>query len=473
MNMYPALRARMGTWNYYIVKMTMRELANEVMFASEVYEERTLDLAIQRVLNESRSKKDIATYLSRTNDRFFSSIVVAALEGSPRFYPVEITSDPRFEIFRDQRLDESFGVLTFNGGQKYYALDGQHRLKAIKTLLDNAEQLSIQAPSGFAQEEVSVIMLVKPESVDLSTFLQSYRRLFSSLNRYAKPTNTATNIIMDEDDAFAILTRRLIADHPFFRYAGLPDESPRVNTESKNLKSGQAHFTSLETLYNLNVQLLKTPTRAQRGWGPSDAEREDESTFKRFRPSEEHIEALYSELVLYWDALLEALPELAGDPTRNRAHSIDDYESVDAEGTTDNLLFWPIGQILLARLARRLLNRANDPDVPAKTEATELLRPLRAIEWRLHFPPWRYFLLVQTHDSKKNTWTWKMRDESRKEALSTAESIILWRLGHLPMEPADVHRLQDEWAILLAPARSVQEVQHMWEQVEGMGISAT
>ena len=43
MNLYPALQADMGSWKYYIVKMRMREVASEVLFATEVYEDRTLD----------------------------------------------------------------------------------------------------------------------------------------------------------------------------------------------------------------------------------------------------------------------------------------------------------------------------------------------------------------------------------------------------------------------------------------------
>ena len=50
--------------------------------------------------------------------------------------------------------------------------------------------------------------------------MKKYRKLFSTLNRYAKKTDGATNIILDEDDTFAILTRRLITDHEFFRWTG-------------------------------------------------------------------------------------------------------------------------------------------------------------------------------------------------------------------------------------------------------------
>ena len=78
MKLYPALRSQMGLWNNYTVKMSARELSENVKYASEVHEDRTLDEAIQRVLNESRVKKDLVEYLKRQPDRFFSSIVVAA-----------------------------------------------------------------------------------------------------------------------------------------------------------------------------------------------------------------------------------------------------------------------------------------------------------------------------------------------------------------------------------------------------------
>jgi len=123
MNLYPALRASMGDWDYYVVKMRMRDLAKEVSFASEVHEDATLDDAIQRELRDSRAKGSIVDYLCGRSDRFFASIVIAALGGNATFYPVSIADNPEFRIFADQGMDESFGVLTFDGSQAYYALD--------------------------------------------------------------------------------------------------------------------------------------------------------------------------------------------------------------------------------------------------------------------------------------------------------------------------------------------------------------
>ena len=77
------------------------------------------------------------------------------------FYPITITDDPQFLIFHDdRRLNETFGVLKFDGTQKYYALDGQHRLSAIKTLLDRSNPLSDGAPEDFENDEFSVIVIV-------------------------------------------------------------------------------------------------------------------------------------------------------------------------------------------------------------------------------------------------------------------------------------------------------------------------
>ena len=292
MNVYPALRSRMGTWDYYVVKMSTNELSQNVKYASEVHDDRTLDRAIQRRLDESRVKKDIVEYLKRQPNRFFSAIVVAALNGNPRFYPVKMSDDPQFVIFRnDSRFSESFGVLEFDGTQKYYALDGQHRLSAIKTLLEQNNSYTDNVPENFENDEISVIVVVPSETDSNETFMQKYRRLFSNLNRYAKPMDQATNIIMDEDDTFAILTRRLITDHTFFHSdVERQLESEKIKTsKGKNLRTSDSYFTSIETLYEMNIELLSSGKRLTMGWGPSSEEGPDLQTFRKFRPSEEYI----------------------------------------------------------------------------------------------------------------------------------------------------------------------------------------
>lgn len=468
MNIYPALRSQMGTWDYYIVKMNASELSQNVMYASEVHDDRTLDEAIQRILDKSRVKKDIVEYLKRQPNRFFSSIVVAALEGNPQFYPVEITEDPQFAIFRnDRRLNEAFGVLHFDGTQKYYALDGQHRLSAVKTILDRNNPLSDGAPEDLSNDEFSVIVIVPNRDDSNETFMQKYRRLFSNLNRYAKPMDQATNIIMDEDDTFAILTRRLITDHPFFQSVGKQRKSRRIKTtRGKNLTSKDPYFTSIETLYEMNITLLSSIQRVPKGWGPISEEGTDLKTFVKFRPPEEYIDNLYDELTIYWEALLTELSILRSEPTKMRIHSLE-TKSAEDNDETDHLLFWPIGQQMLAEISRTLLDEHLPAlENPTLDTARTALSGLSRLEWRLHKTPWCHFLLIQNPNED-----WTMRSEQRIQAVRCGRIIQQWILGLEDFDENDVINLKKEWANLLIPAQSQEKINTMWQEVEDMKTS--
>lgn len=459
MQLYPAIKAKMGDWTYYIVKMRMGEVAAEVKFGSEVHEDYTLDEAIQRSIQESRVKKEIIAFLTGREDRFFSSLVVAAIGGSPRFHPVSIADDPQFEIFADEpSIEDSFGMLRFSGDQKYYALDGQHRLKAIKTLLrPEAEAERIEPPPNFENEEISVLMVVRPTEKAEGDWLVSYRRLFSSLNRYAKPTNRDTNIIMDEDDIFAILTRRLIASHDFFKASGKHLDSLKVQTKGAGLKEGTAYFTTIRQLYEMNKTLLTTPVRVNKGWGSGpDAELVHElNRFTRFRPPEDYIDNLFAELTLYWNALIEVIPDLKCEPSKAKNH-----QATGSNGeVADNVLFWPIGQDIMISVARALLDKGlGFPESPRLEQAKDALSPLAKVDWNLHHVPWRGLLLVPVSGK------WSMRNESRKPAMETAKKILRWMTGLYQASVQEEDELKNEWQdrLILPPNENKDE---LWEEV--------
>ncbi len=467
MQIYPAIKAHMGVWDYYIVKMRMREVANEVEFGSQVHNDFTLDQAIQRELNESRVKQNLVAYLTGRNDRFFASLVVAAIGGSPKFFPVSLADDPRFMMI-SSTMEDSFGVLQFDGDQDYYALDGQHRLKAIKSLIqpdiDAGEQ---NPPRNFANEEISVLMVVRPSTSEEKDWLISYRRLFSSLNRYAKPTDADTNIIMDEDDAFAILTRRLITEHYFFQARGRQRDSHRVLTKGKNLKEHTSHFTTLQQLYDLNEKLLTTNPRTNAGWGPEDSEMVDNvKKFKLFRPSERYLDDLFHELTVYWNALLDTIDDLENlNPADAKNHSADGLEGE----TADNLLFWPIGQDVMVDCARYLLDeQLEDPSQPRSKDAEMALEPLGKVDWRLHQAPWRGLLLKHGASGRSQVEKWTMRSEERKLAVNCAKKILRWLT-----DPADIpgqydeDELYEEWrGLMLLPKK--EDPATLWQEVRAM-----
>lgn len=455
MKLFPAIQGTVGTWRYYSTKMTAKELAAQVKFASEVWDSKALDHWIQRALNDSRAKKDISAYLARHDDRFFNSIVVAAIEGNPTFFSVQIADDPRFELIADERMNNSFGVLRFDGTQKYYALDGQHRLKAIKALIDNETEFT--APKGFEDEEFSVIIVVQKSDESRDDFMKKYRRLFSHLNRHAKPMDKATTIIMEEDDAFAICTRRLIQEHPFFSW--IDGESTRVRCQSgENMSVSEPYFTTIITLYEMTIDLLSTPGRQNGGeWGDRG------KAYKAIRPTDEILDSLYEELVMYWDALLHEFPEFHTETRLMRTTLAEDHE-VDGELSTNHLLFRPIGQDLLAKLVRSRLN-ANLPDPEDFTldDLKAAVSGLSKAEWRLFCAPWRNLFFV--YDAGRDKW--KMRSEERVKVKIEGLRLMRWVVGidNYGDESDLYEQIKAPWRSLLSNVTD-EDAEDMWSQIE-------
>ena len=446
MQYYPAMKASMGDWNYYIVRMSMRDLKNDVQLASAIWKDKTLNEAVQRIIDESRVKQQIVNFLSRRDDRFFSSLVVAAIGGEPDWQPINSQS----------RIADCFGELSFAKDPKYYALDGQHRLRAIQELLEDPTG----APPGFATEQLSVIVVVREHQkmdgrlIGDEVWLRRYRRLFSSLNRYARPTDADTNIIMDEDDVFAIVTRRMITDYEFFRSPHPERASTRILTKGKNVRSGGSHFTSLQTLYEMNKILLMTTDRRRR-WGRA----KDLKLFLQFRPEEHEIEAYYRVACSLWDALLEAIPVLQESPERMRLHSLSERSLDEYQ---DHMLFWPIGQLLLSDVARSALDGVGLADEAELSDMTAVLRPLARVPWELHRGPWRYLLLIPSSSDEKS---WRIRNEDRKAALELASRLLRWIIGLDPLDDDGLLSLRRDWQALLYPEPSEDaQIEEMWQE---------
>lgn len=463
MRIYPAIKAQMGDWRYYMVRMKMREVAHEVQLAHDIYEDRTLSDAVQRTLRHNRVKKEIVGFLSRRDDRFFSSIVVAAMDGEPAWHPVTMDTQVVPDIFSSSKtLNDSFGVLSFGDEPKYYALDGQHRVAAIKLLVNG--EVDEQPPASFEDDMLSVIIVLREEhDVPEGEWMRRYRRLFSSLNRYAKPTDIDTNIIMDEDDLFAILTRRLITEHEFFQAPGRERESFKVKTEGKNLKTGTSHFTTLQTLYAITEILLKTRERENRGWKDWSSHNKVATVpNKQIRPDEESIDKYYDELSNYWDAILEAMPDLKRQPSNMRVHDIESVKH-SLGVYEDHLLFWPIGQELFARLVRSLLDKEfPEGGFSEIGQMKNALLPLAQVSWNLHKAPWRHFILVKSGNS------WRMRSEDRKRAIEVANRILRWCINLDNLSEDDLNELHNEWGELLYGEYEEDEPEKMWGEIKNV-----
>ena len=259
---------------------------------------------------------------------------------------------------------------------------------------------------------------------------------------------------MDEDDVVAIFTRRIITDHEFFRTSQRQKESFRVQTKGKNLKSGTPHFISLQTLYEVNKTLWMT-THRRRKLGRA----RDLKIFLQFRPDEAEVDRQYEYVSRCWDALLQALPVLREAPERMRAH---DSPVPNPDGYRDHLLFWPIGQEMLAEVARSLLDAGEGGEDVGIGGMAAMLEPLGRVPWDLDAPPWRHLLLVRSSEGE----AWRIRSEDRKPAVEVAGRIARWVVGLDPLRDQEAQELRADWRGLLYPEPPQQAViEEMWQVV--------
>lgn len=458
MRLYPAFRFTMGGYEFFVTKMNASEIAETVHFASDLFQGKTLSEAIQRNLKDSRASKEIAFYWRENDARFFNSIVIAAWQGGASFQAIESLNSGT-EIFdtllkKDKRMHNSFGILAFDGSEQYYALDGQHRVRAIQ-LMHN-EPSVYPPPDGFKDDEFTVIIVPTAEDETVEQFRMRYRRMFSALNRYAKPTDNATNIVMDEDDVFAIITRRLITDHPFFMWGNNDWQNARVKTDGgKNLTSGQSYFTQIEVLYGVTEQLLSSALRNNTLLIDSGT-----TKFKQVRPHEDLIDRWYDEVALIWDVLVETVPGLDADPSFMRTHNPQEED----EERSDHLWFWPIGQQMVAPLVRMLIDKSAvgvgaEIDAPLDRKKVEkALAVLGKLDWDLHSLPWRHLLLVVDNDG------WKMRNEGRANAVKIGNDLLGWITGAIELGDAGVEALRQRWEFNLYPTAN-EDFNAMWDQI--------
>ncbi len=234
----PALRGVMGTWVFYSCLMNLRELAQRVHFAEEVHKSKQLSDMIQRQLTAGRSAQ-IAQYLEKQDERFFNSLVIATYGGRPNWHALSDVKSRNTEKDLAGLTDDtvaSVGFLTLHGNERLFALDGQHRLAGIKKAIKDGID---QDP----YDELSVIFVAHDAT---AKGMQRTRRLFTTLNKTARPVSKGDIIALDEDDVMAITVRWLIEETGYFRGSKLAfvasNNMPVANTES---------LTTIGSLYDV------------------------------------------------------------------------------------------------------------------------------------------------------------------------------------------------------------------------------
>lgn len=242
--LYPAIRAQMGDWWYYVATLTFQDVADRVSRVDDIVESDSLKTWIQRKIDDKR-RSEIAAYLNDQKQHFFNAIVLGIFDGSPDWYPVDVSQGHvKTGVVLSDRAKTAFGLIKLTGTEQIFAIDGQHRVEGIKEAV-------AQHGSDLALEELTVILVAhKPDAAGR----QRTRRLFTTLNRYAVRVSQAELIALSEDDSYAIVARRLVDEYPGFGSEFVP-----LYRTANIPKSDKQSVTSLISLYTV-VKVLSVPS---------------------------------------------------------------------------------------------------------------------------------------------------------------------------------------------------------------------
>ena len=324
----PALRGTFGDWTYYSTVVPMPELAQRVSFADDIHTNIALSSWIQRSLKENRAG-DIAEYLRTQPERFFNSLVIALYGGTPQWVPVRLPA-----LSKDGPdlgpVADVLGVLQLGGGEKLFAVDGQHRLAGMKRFLDEfAEASKKPGQTTAADDLVSILVVAHRVDHKIRT-----RRLFTTLNKTAVPASKMERIALDENDVMAITVRRLVEDHEWF-------QSPRIAMQHTN-NLGRDDNVALTTIGNL-YDLLRLLFRATYGTKRKELE--------YVRPSDAALDDYYEQAVDFFEALGKAEPGLAKYFASNEPASVcSEFRRSDG----GSVYFRPLGLSLMTEVAMGL-----------------------------------------------------------------------------------------------------------------------
>lgn len=360
----PALEATVGDWKYYICMMKYAEVARQVSFAHELGGNRDLGSMIQRGISDRT--KDIVTYLKSSEHRFLGALIIAAWGGQPDYLELEM-ADPENML---KGVDRGFGVLTFDGTQQYFALDGQHRLSAIKEAIKSKPELG--------SEDIAVLIVSHYETEEGR---ERTRRLFTNINRNAKVTTAAENIALDEDDGYSVITRRLLEEHPFASQDGRVKVFQSAPAGGDVRMAGNSIAPTDKSAWSTIVVVRDL---VEQLWFPG----KDGPDLSN-RPSPEQMDEAYDVISGRIMSLLEACGNIPAKLAA--AASARDVRAPKGAEASGQAFMRPVIQKAVARVLRQVVTQG-------QLTFDEAVDRLKALDWEIGAAPW---IAVYNVDGKK------------------------------------------------------------------------
>jgi DNA sulfur modification protein DndB len=317
----PCLKGKMGDWYYYVALLSFNEVAKRIKLPSEIdtYYKEKEDLRlgdwIQRDLEKNRTK-NIVDYLKNQPQHFFNSLILGIYEGNPSWQDLNISTNKMYENLDESKMEylsRTFGLLTLEGSEDIFPIDGQHRAIAIRE--------AVKANSKIGQEEITVIFV--GHKTDQEGKIRT-RRLFSTLNKYAKPVSQSEIIALSEDNNCAVITRELVDNFPLLKNKILTIKNRSISPENTT------HFSNILVLYDIVETILTSKSIVglkTRG--------KEKNQFTTNRTTELEIKKDVKILKVLFSEIIHAIPSLK---------SYFSGDSINRKLKTTSLLFRPIGQ---------------------------------------------------------------------------------------------------------------------------------
>lgn len=347
----PALKAKIGDWDYYVTTLTFEQVSKFVSKIDEhLHKSESLKDLIQRsITNNFLSIKE---YIINQPSVFFNSLVLAVYDEYPKWQEIEFKYDSG-ETYQ-------MGLLDFPGNHKIFPVDGQHRVEGIKAALKENPEL---------KEQQIAAIFIGHKNDELGK--QRTRRLFTTLNRYAKPVSLDDIIALDEDDSVAIVTRYLLEEYDLFTGQRV------IYAKQKAIPANNKEaLTSIITLYQANIELFNVFFERKFNRKPT---KNKITEYLKFRPSEEEIEEFKVVCIEYWDAFKSNLSFISEYLNRTSNASAP-FRNNESGG---NLIFRPIGLLPFVKASLTIYQREE------KT-FTQIMEQFNNVNFNIDSKPWHY-----------------------------------------------------------------------------------
>lgn len=347
----PAMKGRLGDTDYYVLSMKAQALVNQVTTPTILRRrgDLTIEERFQCGIDYDRVKTHLAPYLAHDESRFLGAVTVAAMNfGGAVFEP--LSDFAAKELPGPYRSDaRNMGFLTFTGGEVLVPLDGQHRLKAMEFAMSGCDEegndiANLTPCLDLAMEDITVVLV--PFEVEKA------RKIFTKVNRHAKAATKGKNIVTDDDDMVAVLTREVANELIGGRLAKF---------KGNTLGPKDPEFTTLPIIYNCNEEIV---TR---------------NFFQKGRPDRMRLPAAAEQKLWrmkvqeVWRAVIDGI-DVFSDALADRGESGDKARK-DIRKT--NLLGKPVAQECLVKAFVRLTGP------PTNMAAEEACERLNRLPWAL------------------------------------------------------------------------------------------